>query len=158
MPRRTAVFLGNSIFGDDQIGLVVGRALERRLTDLGFDVQVVERTGFALLDCLEGYDSAVIVDSVSTGKDPAGRVISFGPEDFALVGTGVPHFAGVPEAVQLMKTLNLGAATVSILGINVSDPYVLSESLSEDLKGVMGDISNEVYDRIAAQRWAEANA
>jgi hydrogenase maturation protease len=158
VPRRTAVFLGNSIFGDDQIGLVVGRMLEGKLTDLGFDVQIVERTGFALLDCLEGYDSAVVVDSVSTGKDPAGQVLFFEPEDFARVQTGVPHFAGVPEAVQLMKELNLGATSLAIIGINVKDPYTLSESLSDDLKRGADDISRDVYTHIAARKWAGASA
>lgn len=158
MLRRTAVFLGNSIFGDDQIGLVVGRMLEAKLTDLGFDVQIVERTGFALLDCLDGYDSAVVVDSVCTGKHPVGEVIPFEPEDFGRAQTGAPHFAGVPEAVQLMRRLKLGATTLAILGINVSDPYLLSESLSDDLRRAADDISKEVYTRIAARNWAMVSA
>lgn len=157
MSRSTTVFLGNSVFGDDQIGLVVGRMLKDKLADIGFDVQIVERTGFALLDCLEGYESAVVVDSVSTGMYPVGTVLSYRPEDFALANTGVPHFAGVPEAFQLMKRLNIGVASLSIVGINVGDPYALSDDLSDDLQRARDAISKEVYERIVAEKGAGAS-
>jgi hydrogenase maturation protease len=157
MLRRTVVFMGNSIFGDDQIGLVVGRMLRKRLAGLGFDVQIVERTGYALLDCLEGYNSAVVVDSVSTGAHPVGAVLSYKPEYFTLPSIGVPHLAGVPEAAQLLKELNMGAPNLAIIGINVEDPYALSESLSDSLERAKDCISQEVYARIVASDAAGAS-
>lgn len=148
--RNTVIFLGNSIFGDDRIGLIVGGILREKLEGLGFDVQIVERTGFALLDCLTGYDSAVVVDSVCTGKNSVGEVLPFAAKDFKLVTTGAPHLSGIPEAVQLMKGLRIDLPDVSILGINVSDPYTLSEDVSEDLKRMQDTISNEILSKILA--------
>lgn len=97
--RKVAVFVRNSIFGDDRIGLVVGETQRSRLEELGFDVHVLERIGFALLDCLEGYDRAFVVDSICTEGSPVGGVLSFSVEDFRSVKSAASHFSGVPEAV-----------------------------------------------------------
>lgn len=149
--RMAAIFIGNSIFGDDRIGLVVGDMLKERLEELGLDVHIVERTGLALLDCLEGYGSAVIVDSICTGRNRVGEVLSLSIGDFGSVQVAVPHFSGLPEAVQLMAELKMKVPTISILGINVRDPYTLSEDMSEELKGLTGTIAAGVYERISAQ-------
>ena len=149
-PRNTVIFIGNSIFGDDRIGLIVGGILSRRLEELGFEVQIAERTGFALLDCLDGFERAVVVDSVCTGRNPAGEVLSLSAEDFSSVRSAAPHFSGVPEVMQLMKGLKMDLPTVSIVGINVNDPYTLSDDISDDLKPMQDAISREVFARIMA--------
>lgn len=150
--RPAAVFIGNSIFGDDRIGLVVGDLLRERLEGIGFDVHVVERTGLALLDCLEGHDSAVVVDSVCSEVNKVGEVLTLSPQDFATVKPASPHFSGVPEALQLMEQLEIGVPEVMILGVNVKDPYTLSDSMSEELEGMKDAIAREVYARIAVRQ------
>jgi hydrogenase maturation protease len=148
--RRAAIFIGNSIFGDDKIGLTVGETLRDRLQDNGFDVHVIERTGFALLDCLEGYDSAVVVDSVCNPKNPVGEVTSFSVDDFRLAKQTTPHYSGVPEAVKLMRDLEMNVPDISVIGINVRNPYALSDDIADDL-GLMKDtISGQVYSSIVA--------
>jgi len=156
--RNTVIFIGNSIFGDDGIGLVVGGILRRRLEELGFEVQIAERTGFVLLDCLDGWERAVVIDSVCTGRNPAGEVLSFSAEDFSSVKSAAPHFSGVPEAMQLMKGLKMDLPKVSIVGINVNDPYTLSDDISGDLKLMKDAISREVFARIMALAGGEVNA
>jgi len=147
--RKTAVFIGNSIFGDDAIGLVVGEALRPKLEGDGFDVQVLERTGFALLDCLEGYDSAFVVDSFCNRTMSIGSVAPFSVEDFGAVKPVAPHYSGVPEAVRLMKELGMKVPDLSIIGINVGNPYALSSAIDRRLDALKGAISAKVYERIA---------
>jgi len=147
-PRRAAVFIGNSIFGDDRIGLLTGENLKPRLEREGFDVHVIERTGFALLDCLEGYESAVIVDSICRGESPIGKVSSFSVKDFEAVKPALPHYSGVPEAVKLMEELGMTVPQVSIIGINVGDPYDLSSEMAGDLNSMRDEISEQVYAKI----------
>ncbi len=148
--RRVAVFIGNSIFGDDRIGLLVGETLRPSLEREGFDVHVMERTGFALLDCLEGYDRAFVVDSFSDGSIPVGLVRSFSPAHFAVAKPGGPHYAGVPEALRLMRDLRMPTPKVSILGINVRNPYALSTEIDRKLGSMLDAISAGVYSRIAS--------
>jgi hydrogenase maturation protease len=152
------IFIGNSIFGDDSIGLVVGGILRRRLEELGFGVQIIERTGFALLDCLDGCDTAVVVDSVCTERNLVGEVLSLSAEDFRSVKSAAPHFSGVPETMQLMRELRMNLPKVSIVGISVKDPYTLSDNISDDLKQVTDAISREVFARILASAGAGVNA
>lgn len=149
-PKRAAIFIGNSIFGDDRIGLLVGENLRARLEADGFDVQVIERTGFALLDCLEGYDSAVVVDSICNGKSPVGEVACYSVEGFGSVKPITPHYSGVPEAVKLMQDLEMSVPDLSVIGINVRNPYALSDAIADDLSSMRERISAEVYARIMA--------
>lgn len=145
---KTAIFIGNSVFGDDGISLAIGDMLRSRLEGMGFDVHIVERTGFALLDYLEGYDHAVIVDSVAAVPDPEGSVRVFSSEEFRLVKPNTPHFAGVPEALQLMRSLQMKMPDVRIIGIKVNDPHTLSESLSTELNARTTEIGDRVYQEI----------
>ena len=150
MSRRAVIFIGNSIFGDDGIGLVIGTNLKPRLEKRDFDVHIVERTGFALLDCLEGYDSAVVVDSVCT-SGPVGEVVPYSVSGFGSAKTTAPHYSGVPEAVGLMRDLKMRVPEVSVLGINVKDPYLLSDGISNELKYMTDAISDRVYSSILAR-------
>jgi hydrogenase maturation protease len=156
--RSAAVFIGNSIFGDDQIGLVVGQRLRERLEGAGFDVFVIERTGFALLDCLEGYDRAFVVDSFSAEGRPPGQVVTFSVEDFESAKSAAPHFSGVPEAVRLMKELGMAVPKLKVIGINVKDPYTLSDHLSEDLQRSAWAIAEQVYGWVVPQLKEEVQA
>ena len=145
---RAAVFIGNSIFGDDQVGLLIGQALQSRLEALGFDVYVLERTGFALLDCLEGYEGAAIVDSFCAPGRPEGEVRHFSVDDFRTVKSAAPHYSGVPEAVGLMRELGMKVADVSVIGINVRDPYTLRDRPSDSLSLLIDELSEKVFGSI----------
>ena len=149
--RRAAIFMGNGIFGDDRIGLLVGEALRERLQKRRFDVQVVERTGFALLDLLEGYESAVVVDSYGSNSTPVGSVKTFSVGDFGLVKPATPHYSGVPEALRLMGELRMAVPRVAIIGISVRNPYALSDSIDPELDSRKEAICSEVYDGILSQ-------
>ena len=153
--RSAVVFMGNSIFGDDQIGLEVGRVIGGVLEKDGFDAYVLEGTGLAVLDCLEGHENAVIVDSYCDKGDPVGLVRDFSLEDFRLVKPAAPHFSGVPEAVQLMKDLGIEPPATTIIGINVRDPYTFADSLSEEIGEMASRISEEVYERISVHPGAK---
>ncbi len=146
--RSAAIFIGNSIFGDDRLCLLIGEDLRASLEGRGFDVQVIERTGFALLDCLEGYESAVVVDSICDGAAPVGKVASFSIEDFSTIKPATPHYSGVPEAVRLMKDLGLDVPDIFIIGVNVRTPYTLSGEIAVELNSMRDRISAEVCSSI----------
>ncbi|MEM3832531.1 MAG: hydrogenase maturation protease [Thermoprotei archaeon] len=149
MYKYTAIFLGNSILGDDRIGLIAGEMLKERLVSHGIDVHIVERSGLALLDYLSGYEKAVIVDSVKTNKYPIGSVIVFSPEEFKRAKPMAPHFLGVVDAIDFIRNLKLNEPKkVIIIGIEVKDPYIISEELSRDLKEHLDKIIEEIYHKI----------
>jgi hydrogenase maturation protease len=144
MAERAAIFIGNSIFGDDKIGLEVGNSIGDRLEREGFDVYVLEGTGLSLIDCLEGHKSAAIVDSYPIAGEPEGKVRVFSVEDFGRVRPSAPHFAGIPEAVQLMRDLGFETPKISVVGIGVKDPYTFSDSLTDGVRGMLSAVSEQV--------------
>ncbi len=81
--------MGNPILRDDRIGL---RVLEE-LEGLFFDSDVTLRTstlaGMNLLECLIGFDRAILVDAIQTGGEP-GSVYRLSPQDF-IARHALPH-------------------------------------------------------------------
>jgi len=80
--KLLVLFLGNPILADDKIGLVLGEMLKPMLESEGHEVEILEKTGFSLIDYLENRRAAVIVDSVKTGKHEVGEIVTIRPEDF----------------------------------------------------------------------------
>lgn len=125
--------LGNEIMGDDAVGLFVARELKTRW---GRALDVVEASiaGFALLDLLKGFDRVLIVDAIATGNSPPGTVVELSPDEFQKKSTFSPHFVGLTDVVGLADKLDIPfPPTIRILGIEVEDPFVVREGLSETI-------------------------
>jgi hydrogenase maturation protease len=130
-PTRILVLgLGNDILGDDAVGLVAARRLRASLPAA---VDVLEQAGASLdlLDILEPYDRALILDSIVTGQHPPGTILEFDRADFQEVLGPSPHYAGLPEVLRLAEALGIPfPAEIRILACEVADPYELREGLS----------------------------
>jgi hydrogenase maturation protease len=149
MTRPLVLFLGNSILADDRIGLVIGETLKDKLSAEGNDVEVIEKTGFSLIDYLEGRERVVIVDSVKTSDHKVGDVVALGPEDFQSNAPFTSHYAGIPESIELMKRVDIEPPRdFSILGIQVEDPYTVSLSMSEKLQRELPKIALQIHESI----------
>ncbi len=140
------LFLGNSLYAEDSIALLVGEILKERLEAEGFEVEILERIGYSLIDYIAGRDSVIIVDSM-IGE--YGEVIVL--EDlnaFAIRSPKSPHYAGLPEAIELMRALNLSPPQrILIVGIGIRDPYTIGE-IPPELNARVGDIAERVYSEI----------
>jgi len=116
--RGIVLALGNDILGDDGAGIAAGRQLQGRVPD-GVDVVEAGFGGFHLLDHLEGYPRALVLDAVATGAHPPGTVLEFSRADFAPLASS-PHYVGLPEILAVAETLQLDfPADLRILGLEV---------------------------------------
>ena len=151
-PRRALVlFLGNTLLSDDRIGLIVGETLKEKLESEGHEVEILEKTGFSLVDYLENRDEAVIVDSVMTGRHQVGQVVSLGLDDFEQYAPFTSHYVGISEALRLMRQLDLNPPKrLRILGIEVEDPYTISEKISDKLTSRLNELALEVHKMISS--------
>jgi len=148
--KLLVLFLGNSILADDRIGLVLGEMLKPKLESEGHEVQVLEKTGFSLIDYLENQQEAVIVDSVKTGLHEVGEIVTIKPEDLHQYAPFTTHYVGIPEALKMMAQLDLNPPEhVHILGIEVEDPYTISEQMSHRLEEKLNRLSEEIHARIS---------
>jgi len=146
MTKPLILFLGNSILADDRIGLIIGEMLKETLEAEGKDVEIIEKTGYALLDYLEGREKVIIVDSVITGKHKTGEIVNLEPHDLRRFSPSASHYAGIPESIELMKQLGLGPPeNFKIIGIEVEDPYTISTKISPKLETEVNQIAEAIH-------------
>lgn len=123
--------LGNDILGDDGVGFLAARALRGEFGKSQIEFVESGEAGLALIELMEGYDRALLLDAAVTGKHVVGTVITFSPADFKTVAAPSPHYAGLPEVLQMAERLRLHfPAEIEILALEVEDPYTIRESLT----------------------------
>jgi len=132
--RILLLALGNDILGDDGVGFAAARTLREEFQE---DVEIVESSeaGLALMELLEGYECALLLDAVVTGGCPPGSVLEFLPEDLQKILAPSPHYAGLPEVLQMAERLGIPfPKEIRILALEVEDPYEFREGLSPSVE------------------------
>jgi hydrogenase maturation protease len=146
--------LGNDILGDDGVGFHAARGLQ----EFSGEVDVVEtgEAGLALLDHLEGYDRALILDAIATGKCPVGTVLSWGREDFKKIVSPSPHFSGLPELIHLAERVGMHfPKDMRVLAMEVENPTVFRETLTPEASRALPELVAEAR-RVLTQEWGYA--
>ena len=124
------VALGNDILGDDGVGFHAARLLRAEFTDVA-DVVETGEAGLALLDHLEGYERAIILDAVATGRCPPGTIHYWGAEDFKQVLAPSQHCAGLPQLLELAARVGLNfPQDLRVIAMEVHDPTIFRETLT----------------------------
>jgi hydrogenase maturation protease len=102
--------VGNALRGDDAAGLIVAG----RLSGVAH-----EGEGTALLDLWDGYDAVVLIDTMRSGA-PAGTIrrLDASVEPLpAELGRASTHAIGVPDAIELARSLGRLPRTVIVHGV-----------------------------------------
>lgn len=151
--HRKIIFLGNSLYLEDKISLVIGRLLQNKLSIADIEVEVTERINIGLLDILMDLDHRadliIIVDSVYVDRDDLyGEVFLIDPENMPSASIRAPHTISLKDLLDLVKILGRGDIKFYLIGIGIRDLTTLSEDLSEYLKSKLDYIVNKVYELI----------
>lgn len=134
MQKISVIGLGNDILGDDAIGLIAVREL-KEVFGSAIDVYESPNGGLELLDYLEGYDKALILDSLFTGEYPVGSIVEYSSSDFEISSASTPHYIGLPEVVKLAEKLNISIPKdIRILLIEVENPYEVTTIITKIVK------------------------
>lgn len=115
--------LGNPLRGDDGVGPRVIKELTRRGLPDGVTALDVGNAGLDLLNILEGWERAVVVDAAEIGQEP-GRFMRFTPNEARLTQTGGRfslHNAGLSEALALADALGWTLPTLVIFGVQPAE-------------------------------------
>jgi hydrogenase maturation protease len=118
--------LGNDLIGDDGVGLLAAARLEGRL---GPDVAVrtSAQSGLYLLEHLQGFDDAIVIDSVL--GDAPGRVREL--EARHLPPTTVPsaHYAGLPEVLAVARAAGMRMPTrLKVIAVEIAGAQTIGAS------------------------------
>ena len=148
--KSAIVGLGSPIRSDDAVGLIVaGRVHERLGKDACVDLIEASVGGFELVELLEGYDRAVIVDAIQT---EGGRPGDCYPIDPAQLEPGaVPslsHQVGLLEGLELSRRLGMKTpGYVRIYAIEVADISTVGTELTAQVKAAVPRIVSDVAAR-----------
>jgi hydrogenase maturation protease len=140
--------LGNDILTDDAVGLRVVRELRRHLAgEPEIAVEETSEMGLALLDFLVGCRTAILVDSIQTGRVPPGTVHELDADGLGQLTGRTPHFLGVGETLALGRTLGLAMPEhVRILAIEVEDAFTLGTELTPAVAGAVPEAVRRLLD------------
>jgi hydrogenase maturation protease len=141
--RWLVLGLGNPILGDDGVGWHVADAVEQTLNGSGGTV-TVERAalgGLHVMERLIGYDRAIVVDAIHTGRHAAGRVSLLPLEDLPdpVAGyTNSSHDTSLRTALEVGRTLGARLPThVTIVAVETTREYDFSEKLSPSVRAAV---------------------
>lgn len=146
--RTLVLALGNDIRADDGVGPAAARLLQREWP-AGVDIVTSAEAGLALVELLEGYEQAVLIDSIKTGEHPPGTIREFEAADFRKVVAPSPHYAGLPEVLDLAARLGLAfPRRLRIFALEVADPFSIHEGLSPPVQAALGELVRRVRDAL----------
>jgi hydrogenase maturation protease len=137
--------LGNDILGDDGVGPWLVETLRSRPSLAGYDFETADGAGLGLLDLLDGYDRAVIVDCVAVEGGRPGDVQRLSADEFDARSVNLSsHYAGLPQVLALGRRLGLAMPEVEVLAVGVDDPYRIGTDFSSALRARLPEIAAEV--------------
>ncbi|HAH32534.1 MAG TPA: hypothetical protein DCL44_09510 [Elusimicrobia bacterium] len=130
LQKALVLALGNDILGDDGVAFHAARVLSAEFPD-SVDVMETGEAGLPLLDFLEPYSRALILDAAATGKCPAGTILHWNREDFRRCVAPSQHAAGLPHILELAEQLGMAfPGELQVVCMEVSDPTVFRETLT----------------------------
>lgn len=128
--------LGNPILGDDGAGCRVVEGLKALLASSSARVEMAcfSLGGLALMEHLQGYERAILVDAMETGQVPAGTVRTFPLEELGDPFAG--HFSSAHDT-SLLTALEAGRQmglqlpeSITVVAIEATTVREFSEQLS----------------------------
>jgi hydrogenase maturation protease len=147
--------MGNTLLSDDGIGILVARYLRKQFS--GSENVEIEETswgGFRIIDFLREYDYAIIIDSITTLRKPAGFIHKFKPGDFLpTLRLNSYHDINFITALELGKQFKAHMPTdIDILAIEVRDTKTISEQISEEILPSFSECTEMVVSKLVSKK------
>jgi hydrogenase maturation protease len=152
--KTILIGLGNPILGDDGVGWRVIEEFSKNeygeASSIETDCMAVG--GLALMERLQGYDQAILVDAIQTGQHTSGTILIFRLDDFHQQENGhtsSAHDVNLHTALQLGREMSIKLPEqVFIVGIEAQRVYDFSEELSPVMRAAIPQAINRIRDLI----------
>jgi hydrogenase maturation protease len=150
--RTIVVGLGNPVLGDDGVGWRVADEVETRLAAARLatdderdcpeiDVERLGVGGLRLMEFLDGYDAAILVDAAEFADRPLGEVRSCALEDLDCYAAGhldSAHDASLVTALALGRRLGASLPTsIQTVTVQVRSTDEFSEQLTPQVEAAV---------------------
>jgi hydrogenase maturation protease len=147
--------LGNPLLTDDGVGLRVAQELQSRMNgypevEVGLDYW----GGLRLMERMIGFDRAIIIDAIVSGKPP-GTIQSLHPGDIPTQRSASAHDVNLPTALQLGRHASAHLPEddqILLIAIEAADVQTFNEALSPEVEAVVPAAVELVLKAVAQER------
>lgn len=138
--------VGNTIRGDDGVGIFVTRLLKEQIDSPDVDIKETERAGMDLLDMMAGYEKVIIIDSIRADNGKPGMIHRFKRGDFKKKDSPFSsHQFGLATIFKLAKLVRLEMPKdIIIYGMGVERSDYFSEQITSKVKERIPEVSKQI--------------
>ncbi len=136
MQKLLILGMGNKFFGDDGVGIIITEKLNEIFkNENNIDIEETNWGGFRIIDLLTGYNKAIIIDALTTGKKPTGFIHKFNYDEIIHSVRMISfHDINFATAVEFAKILDIPMPDeITVYGIEVEKIEHFSENLSQEM-------------------------
>jgi len=142
--RTIVLGIGNDLLGEDAAGVLAARLLRHRL-GRHIDIEETAVTGAALMECMIGYDQAILLDAVLGSGAPPGTILELQPSDLSRVANPSPHYAGIPEMIDLADQFGFRfPRSIRIMAVEVTDNLTIGAPISRQVESGIQELASRV--------------
>ncbi|MCE7859790.1 MAG: hydrogenase maturation protease [Chloroflexi bacterium CFX2] len=153
MKKVAVIGIGQGLRGDDAAGLEAVRRWQEKFPETANRLEVrfeaCELPGLALIDLLNDFNAAILVDAVQSAGNP-GSIHRLDESDLASFASGSrsAHGWGVAESLHIRNQLTDVEVYIRIIGIEAEQMELgalLSKSVEDAMPNLCDVIENEVH-------------
>ena len=146
--------IGNSILGDDGIGVHVAQEVARIIKDENIDVRDVSVDGLNLFDFIIGYDKLVVIDAIVTDDGEIGEIYRLKPEYVCDPSRSAisPHHFNLATTLEIGKRLfpNKMPEEVIVFAVGTQEAAKVTEEMTGKVKKAIPQAVSLVLQEIGA--------
>jgi len=152
--RTLILGIGNSILGDDGIGVHVAQEVARIIKDENIDVRDVSVDGLNLFDFIIGYDKLVVIDAIVTDDGEIGEIYRLKPEYVCDPSRSAisPHHFNLATTLEIGKRLfpNKMPEEVIVFAVGTQEAATVTEEMTGKVKKAIPQAVSLVLEEIGA--------
>ena len=150
--KTMIIGIGNSLLGDDGVGVHIALRLSRLIKDENVDVTDTNMGGLNLLDFILGYDKLIIIDAIMTNQSQVGEIYKLGQEKIrepAYLATS-PHHFNLPATIEIGRRLfpSEMPKEVVVYAVGAQDVAQITEEITKKVSEAMPKVVKLVLEEI----------
>ena len=144
--------IGNSLLGDDGIGIHIARELAEKIDRDDVTVRDVGTDGLNLLEVMMGYDRLIVIDAIVTENGDIGAVYCLKPEQlYATSGFSVsPHHFNLATTLEIGRQLFPGEIPedVTVFAIDTVEAAEITEEMTAKVREAIPLVVSRVLEKL----------
>lgn len=143
--------IGNSILGDDGIGVCVAQELAAQIRNENVDVRDVSVDGLNLLEIIVGYDKLVVVDAIMTEGGDVGEIYRLKPERIGETYSAIsPHHFNLATTLEIGKKLfpNEMPEEVVVYAVKAENVTSVTEKMTKKMSEALPEVVRLIIEEL----------